>query len=124
MKLTTHLHLVPRSRMRGAIPQLLQYAFMALCSVKSTGTALPFASMYYPKVTLNCNLPSSQVFILTAFPGVYLPEFCMHSLYSLSDLHVQPIVTLILQRPTINFPEHAVMPLIPTVQGIICEGAS
>jgi hypothetical protein len=34
VKLTTHLHLVPRSRMRGAIPPLPQYAFMARCFVK------------------------------------------------------------------------------------------
>jgi hypothetical protein len=34
VKLTNHLHLVPRSRMRGAIPPLLQYAFMAWCLVK------------------------------------------------------------------------------------------
>jgi hypothetical protein len=36
-----HLHLVPRSGMRGAIPPLPQYAFMAWCSVKSIGTTLP-----------------------------------------------------------------------------------
>jgi hypothetical protein len=34
MKLTTHLHLAPKSRMRGAIPPVIQYAFMAWCSVK------------------------------------------------------------------------------------------
>jgi hypothetical protein len=34
VKLTTDLHLVPRSRIRGAIPPFLQYAFMAWCSVK------------------------------------------------------------------------------------------
>jgi hypothetical protein len=34
MKLTTHLHLVLRSRMHGVIPPLPQYAFMAWCSVK------------------------------------------------------------------------------------------
>jgi hypothetical protein len=34
VKLTTHLHLVPRSRMRAAIPPLPQYAFMAWCLVK------------------------------------------------------------------------------------------
>jgi hypothetical protein len=34
VKLTTHLHLVPRSRMRRDIPSLPQYAFMAWCSVK------------------------------------------------------------------------------------------
>jgi hypothetical protein len=34
MKLTTHLHLVPKSRMRGAILSFPQYAFMTWCSVK------------------------------------------------------------------------------------------
>jgi hypothetical protein len=38
VKLNTHLHLVPRSRMRGGIPSLPQYAFMAWCS--DTGTIL------------------------------------------------------------------------------------
>jgi hypothetical protein len=37
MKLTTHLHLVPKSRMRGAIPPLPQYAFMEWCSAKAQG---------------------------------------------------------------------------------------
>jgi len=42
VKLITHLHLAPRSRMRGAIHPLLQYASMDWCSVKkSTGTTLP-----------------------------------------------------------------------------------
>jgi hypothetical protein len=31
---TTHLHLVPRSRMRGAIPPLPHYVFVAWCLVK------------------------------------------------------------------------------------------
>jgi hypothetical protein len=31
VKLTTHLHLVPRSRMHGAIPPLHQHAFMNNC---------------------------------------------------------------------------------------------
>jgi hypothetical protein len=31
VKLTTHLHLVPRLRMRGAVPPLPQYIFMPLC---------------------------------------------------------------------------------------------
>jgi hypothetical protein len=34
VKLTPHLHLVPRSRKHGAILPLPQYAFMASCSVK------------------------------------------------------------------------------------------
>jgi len=32
--MTIHLHLVPRSRMRGAIPPLLQYVFMEWYLVK------------------------------------------------------------------------------------------
>jgi hypothetical protein len=32
VKLTTHLHLVPRSRMHGAISPLPQYAFIVRCS--------------------------------------------------------------------------------------------
>jgi len=34
MKLTTHLHLVPRSRMHGAIPTFPQYPLMAWSLVK------------------------------------------------------------------------------------------
>jgi len=34
VKLTTHLHLVPRSRMDEVIPPLPQYAFKVWCSVK------------------------------------------------------------------------------------------
>jgi hypothetical protein len=37
VKLPTHLHLVPRSRVRGDIPPFPQYAFMAWCSVKAQG---------------------------------------------------------------------------------------
>jgi len=33
VKLIAHLHLVPRSRMHGAIPPLRHYVFMAWCSV-------------------------------------------------------------------------------------------
>jgi hypothetical protein len=32
--LTTHLHIVPKSRMRGAIPPLSQYVFMLWCLAK------------------------------------------------------------------------------------------
>jgi hypothetical protein len=34
VKLTTHLHIVSRSRLRGAIPPLPQYVFIAWCLVK------------------------------------------------------------------------------------------
>jgi hypothetical protein len=37
VNLTTHLYLMPRSRMRGDIPPLPQYALMAWCSVKAQG---------------------------------------------------------------------------------------
>jgi hypothetical protein len=51
VKLTTHLHLELRSRMRGAIPPLPQYASMAWCSVKkkSAGTnlRLPFVALHH-----------------------------------------------------------------------------
>jgi len=40
VKLTTHLHPVPRSRMRGAIHPLPQYVFMTWCSVKAEGLHL------------------------------------------------------------------------------------
>jgi hypothetical protein len=36
-KLTTHLHLVPRSRMPGAMPLLPKYAFITRCSIKAQG---------------------------------------------------------------------------------------
>jgi hypothetical protein len=48
VKLTTHLHLVPRSRMSGAIPPFPQYASMTWCSVKkSTGTTFYFGDITY-----------------------------------------------------------------------------
>jgi len=37
VKLTTQLHLVSRSRMRGTIPPLPKYDFMAWCLVKAQG---------------------------------------------------------------------------------------
>jgi len=36
VKLTTHLHLVPRSRMSEDIPPFPQYALMVWCSVEKT----------------------------------------------------------------------------------------
>jgi hypothetical protein len=54
-KLTTHLHLVPRSRMRGATPPLPQYVFMAWCLVKHRDN-FTFTS------TLTFNLPHNDWF--------------------------------------------------------------
>jgi hypothetical protein len=48
VKLTTRLHLVPRLRIRGAIPPLSQYVFMACCLVKQQG------HLYRPYVSAVC----------------------------------------------------------------------
>jgi hypothetical protein len=59
VKLTTHLHLVRRSRMHGAVPPLLQYVFMAWCSVKAQGQLclihylLPLCNFLHPPVTFS-----------------------------------------------------------------------
>jgi hypothetical protein len=49
MKLTTHLHLLPRSRMRGAIPSLLQY-LMAWCSVEAQVHSYFYLYSYLVKI--------------------------------------------------------------------------
>jgi hypothetical protein len=67
VKLTTHLHLVPRWRIRGSIPALPQYAFMAWCSVKkSTETTLPYP-IWKPVSLLN----TVRNFILFASCFIY-----------------------------------------------------
>jgi hypothetical protein len=48
VKLTTHLHLVPRSRISGDIPPLPHYAFMAWCSVKAQGQLYLYLEMKRP----------------------------------------------------------------------------
>jgi hypothetical protein len=50
VKLTAHLHLVPKSIMRGAIPPLPQYAFMAWCSEKAV-----WKFYLYTEVSRNVN---------------------------------------------------------------------
>jgi hypothetical protein len=37
MKLITLLYVVPRSRMRGTVPSLFEYALIAWCLVKAQG---------------------------------------------------------------------------------------
>jgi len=54
MNLTTHLHLVPRSRMCGVIPPLPQYASVAWCSVKKKHR--DNFSTLYNKTCLEVNL--------------------------------------------------------------------
>jgi hypothetical protein len=51
VKLTTHIHLAPRSKNAWAIHLLPQYSFMAWCSVKKiTGTTL---LLYFNVLWLN-----------------------------------------------------------------------
>jgi hypothetical protein len=45
VKLTTHLHLVPRSRIRGAVTPLPQNVFMAWCSPKAQGQLYAYLSL-------------------------------------------------------------------------------
>jgi hypothetical protein len=50
-------HLVPRSRMRGAIPPLPQYTLMAWCSAKKgTVTALPLFYRYLSYTTVTVTM--------------------------------------------------------------------
>jgi len=37
VNVTTHLHIVTRSRIHGVVPRLPQYTFMARCSVEAQG---------------------------------------------------------------------------------------
>jgi hypothetical protein len=61
VKLTTHLHIVPRSRLRGAIPLPPEYAFTAWCSIKKiTGTSLPLKSSEYHSFVSDLSVSASQ----------------------------------------------------------------
>jgi hypothetical protein len=63
VKLTTHLHLVPRSRMRGAIPPLPLYVFMAWYLVKHRDS---FTFISFNMLQLyNCNPPNDLRCILS-----------------------------------------------------------
>jgi hypothetical protein len=48
VNLTTHLRQVPRSRMRGTILPLHQYAFPALCTVKAQGQLYLHLKILFP----------------------------------------------------------------------------
>jgi hypothetical protein len=52
VKLTIHLHVVLRSRMRGAIPPLTQYAFMAWCFVKHRNNFTYYLLLWWKVITL------------------------------------------------------------------------
>jgi hypothetical protein len=66
VRLTTHLHRVPRSRMRGAILPLPQYAFKAWCSVKNHRDTFTLPLPYPPHlevVSSICNLRTRHVVV-------------------------------------------------------------
>jgi hypothetical protein len=46
MKLTTHLHLVPRSENEWSYTSTPQYAFMVWCLVKGQGQLYPYLTLY------------------------------------------------------------------------------
>jgi hypothetical protein len=85
LKLTTHLHLVPKSRMHGAIPPLPQYAFTAWCSVKkSKGAASPSP---YLKMPINANFDTLPLRIRIIVDikhdktdHIYIQETCLLAL--------------------------------------------
>jgi len=56
VKLTTHFHPVPRSRIPGAIPPLPQHAFMAWYSLKITRTTLPLPTQLHNRQDIDMNL--------------------------------------------------------------------
>jgi hypothetical protein len=60
--------------MSGAIPPLLQYAFMAWCSVKSTGAtlALPHLRLVIPSDLLLSGSPTEVFYIFSLIPCVLL----------------------------------------------------
>jgi hypothetical protein len=78
IKLTIHLHLVPRPRMCGAMPPLTQYIFMAWCLVKHRDNFI-FTLYYWSRgnsVNIVCRLRSvrtrfcsrkCQAFLLSSY---------------------------------------------------------
>jgi hypothetical protein len=63
VKLTTHIHLVPKSRMRGAVPPLSRYAFVAWCSVKEAQDNFTFNNAVRKGVSASLTLTSCNIYI-------------------------------------------------------------
>jgi hypothetical protein len=74
VKLTTHLHLVPKSRMSGAIPPLPQLVFMMWCLVKHRDN---FACIFTFTFTLT-------VFCLSPLSCIAFSSSCFRSDYGFS----------------------------------------
>jgi len=70
----THLHLMPRSRMRGAIPQLPQYAFMAWCSFKTQGQLYLYLTCYRSASDFRGAQMSYDSWLSAAFMSLFCAE--------------------------------------------------
>jgi hypothetical protein len=96
MKLTTYLHLVPRSRIRGVIPQLPHYALTALCSVEeSSGTTLPLPPpvteqdmRVYPKVSGLAAWGENYKWYSSLSLGAVISLFCESVLVSFAAINL------------------------------------
>jgi hypothetical protein len=73
VKLTTHLHLVPRPRMRGAIPPLTQYVLMVWCLVKHrdnfTFHYISISHSHYAYTQRKTNFVIARFQVFTAING-------------------------------------------------------
>jgi hypothetical protein len=83
VNLATRLHLVPRSRMRGNIPPLPQYACMAWCSVKAQGRFYLYVYLLQLHENWNRTLSRSQArtvhySAVMVFLFVLLHQYCYH----------------------------------------------
>ena len=79
VKLTTHLYLVPRLRMRGAIPLLPQYAFIAW-----TGKTVLFTCV--GGKMLDCDVMVASIPLIQSAVNLFMNEFYFDLLVSLQIL--------------------------------------
>jgi hypothetical protein len=87
----THLHLVPRSRMRGFIHQLPQYASMAWCSVSGTTLTFTFHLTLLGRYTYGTNM-SLCMFIVLTFPE---PADMLVKPMSIPFIFLPPVIPII-----------------------------
>jgi hypothetical protein len=87
VKLTTRLNLLPRSRIRGAVPSLPQYAFMAWFLIKAQGQL--YFYLYWIWIVLKPDLlPLNMLYvsIYVAYEG-FLVQQVWHQITSSANSH-------------------------------------